>query len=109
MMMLANIGSPSQWFILILLCLLVFGAKRLPEIARALGRSLGEFRKARREFEDELMKAEQPETTKPAAPTPLENKASAPSAPADQAAEVSPSAQPDAAAAEKKPDDAPKG
>lgn len=108
MMMLANIGSPSQWFILILLCLLIFGAKRLPEIARALGRSLGEFRKARREFEDELMKAEQPETTKSAAPTPLENKASTPSAPADPAAQASSVAQPDPAAAGKKPDDASK-
>ena len=36
------------------MCLLVFGAKRLPDIARALGRSLGEFGKARREFEDAL-------------------------------------------------------
>ena len=46
--------SPLQWGILILVCLLVFGAKRLPDIARALCRSLGEFGKARREFEDAL-------------------------------------------------------
>ena len=43
-----------------MICLVVFGAKRLPDIARNLGRSLGEFRKARREFEEELMKTEKP-------------------------------------------------
>lgn len=67
---LAYIGSPSQWFILIVLCLLIFGAKRLPEIARALGRSLGEFRKARREFEEELMKSDPPaDYPSPASPS----------------------------------------
>lgn len=71
MMMLAYIGSPSQWFILLLLCLLVFGAKRLPDIARALGRSLGEFRKARREFESELMRSEhEADEPRPANPLP---------------------------------------
>ena len=54
----AVITSPWQWTILLLACLLVFGAKRLPEIARALGRSLAEFRKARRDFEDELTRTE---------------------------------------------------
>lgn len=61
MNMLANIGSPLQWLILILVCLLVFGAKRLPDIARMLGRSLGEFSKARREFEDALHEASREE------------------------------------------------
>ncbi|MDO5451265.1 MAG: twin-arginine translocase TatA/TatE family subunit [Akkermansia sp.] len=54
MNMLAILSSPLQWGILLLVCLLVFGAKRLPDIARALGRSIGEFGKARREFEDAL-------------------------------------------------------
>lgn len=65
MMVLAQIGSYSQWLILILICLVVFGAKRLPDIARNLGRSLGEFRKARREFEEELMKTEKPSEEAP--------------------------------------------
>ena len=59
---LAQFGSPSQWLIFLLVVLVVFGARRLPEIARNLGRSLGEFRKARREFEEELMKAEKTQT-----------------------------------------------
>lgn len=37
---------------------LLFGAKKLPEFARGLGKSLGEFKKAKSEFEDELLKTE---------------------------------------------------
>lgn len=55
--MIAFITSSSQWFIVIVILLLIFGAKRLPEIARGLGKSLGEFKKARQEFEDEVMNA----------------------------------------------------
>jgi TatA/E family protein of Tat protein translocase len=46
-------GGPEMVFILIIVVLL-FGAKKLPELARGLGRSLGEFKKARDEFEREL-------------------------------------------------------
>ncbi len=55
---LALFNSPQQWLILIIVCLVIFGAKRLPEIARGIGRSLGEFKKARSEFEKELMAEE---------------------------------------------------
>lgn len=55
---LAYLGSPTHWFILFAVALIVFGAKKLPEIARNLGRGMGEFKKARREFENELKKAE---------------------------------------------------
>ena len=46
-------GGPETIFILIVVVLL-FGAKKLPELARGLGQSLGEFKKARDEFEREL-------------------------------------------------------
>ncbi len=59
MQTLALFNSPQQWLILILVCLVIFGAKRLPEIARGVGRSFGEFKKARREFEEELMNEQQ--------------------------------------------------
>ncbi len=58
MQILALFNSPQQWLILIIICLVIFGAKRLPEIARGIGRSLGEFKKARRDFEEELMAEE---------------------------------------------------
>lgn len=44
-------GGPKEWFLVFLIALLIFGAKRIPEIMRALGRGLGEFRKAREDFE----------------------------------------------------------
>ncbi|MBE6416996.1 MAG: twin-arginine translocase TatA/TatE family subunit [Akkermansiaceae bacterium] len=62
---LANLGSPSHWFILFVLVLLVFGAKRMPEVARGLARSLAEFRKAKREFEKELTETEQDKPDQP--------------------------------------------
>jgi len=46
-------GGPETIFILFVVVLL-FGAKKLPELARGIGQSLGEFKKARDEFEREL-------------------------------------------------------
>ena len=36
--------------LIFLLVLLFFGAKRLPEVAKAMGRAVGEFRKAKDDF-----------------------------------------------------------
>ncbi len=41
-----NIGW-TEILIILLVILLLFGAKRLPELARALGQSLKEFKKAK--------------------------------------------------------------
>lgn len=46
--MLRNIGLPEILIVLVVLILL-FGAKKIPDLARALGRSLGEFKKGREE------------------------------------------------------------
>lgn len=43
-----NIGWPEILLVL-LVVLLLFGAKRLPELARSLGKSLREFKKGREE------------------------------------------------------------
>ncbi|MDX1630550.1 MAG: twin-arginine translocase TatA/TatE family subunit [Thermoanaerobaculia bacterium] len=40
-----NLGAPEMIFIL-LLALLIFGPKRLPQLGRTLGKALGEFRRA---------------------------------------------------------------
>ncbi|MFM2220589.1 MAG: hypothetical protein RLZZ553_337 [Verrucomicrobiota bacterium] len=45
--------------IIFVVILLLFGAKKIPELARGLGKSMGEFKKARDEFEREITKAEE--------------------------------------------------
>ena len=47
----------QEMLIIGLIILLLFGAKKLPEFARGLGKSMGEFKKARQEFEDEISRA----------------------------------------------------
>jgi sec-independent protein translocase protein TatA len=51
------IGMPEMMMIFIVI-LLLFGAKKLPELARGVGKSMGEFKKARDEFEREITRAE---------------------------------------------------
>lgn len=43
---------------LFIIILLLFGAKKLPELARGVGKSMGEFKKAREEFEREITRSE---------------------------------------------------
>src|SRR5271163_4596982 len=44
----------SEWLIILLLAVLFFGADKLPKLARGLGKSLGEFKKAKEDFEKEV-------------------------------------------------------
>ena len=43
--------GPWQIAIVLLVIVLIFGAKRLPEIARSIGRSASEFKRGQREGE----------------------------------------------------------
>lgn len=56
--MLAIMGLPagSEWILIALVALLIFG-RRLPEIARNVGKSLNEFKKGVKESQDEVHKA----------------------------------------------------
>lgn len=58
-----NIG-PQELFILFLIVLLVFGAKRIPEIGRSIGRGIQEFKKGMRDVESELTISDKPEEKK---------------------------------------------
>ncbi|MCE5249990.1 twin-arginine translocase TatA/TatE family subunit [bacterium] len=46
--------GPMELVIIFLIILLVFGAKRIPEIAQGLGKGINEFKKAAREVTSEL-------------------------------------------------------
>lgn len=47
-----NLGGPELVIILVIV-LLLFGAKKLPDLASSMGRSIKEFRKASAEPEDD--------------------------------------------------------
>ena len=47
-----------EWIVIFVVVLLLFGAKKIPELARGLGKSMGEFKKAREEFEREIKNSE---------------------------------------------------
>jgi len=57
--MLGGIGA-QELLLIFLVILLLFGAKKIPEIAQGLGKGMREFRKAMRETQDELTKPEPP-------------------------------------------------
>lgn len=50
--MLGNIGLPTLLFI-VLISLLLFGPKKLPELGRALGKTLREFKNGAKEMMDD--------------------------------------------------------
>jgi len=49
--------GPTEWVLILVIVLVLFGAKKLPELARSLGQSMNEFKKAREEFDKELQRA----------------------------------------------------
>jgi sec-independent protein translocase protein TatA len=54
--LLSNLGGPDL-IIILLIVLVLFGAKKLPELARGMGQAVKEFQKAKDEFTDELNSA----------------------------------------------------
>lgn len=48
-----NIGGP-EIFIILFVILLLFGAKKIPELARGFGRGIREFKDATKEVQDHL-------------------------------------------------------
>lgn len=63
--MFSRIGWQEIVLILAVL-LLLFGAKKIPEIARSLGKSLNEFKKGQQEGASEADKKDEPKPDKPA-------------------------------------------
>jgi TatA/E family protein of Tat protein translocase len=62
-----SVGT-GEWIVLFVVILIVVGPKRLPEIARKIGRTMEMFRRAADEFKDQLMTMDQ-ETPPPSSPS----------------------------------------
>lgn len=85
----ASLALIGMWeAILIMVVLLVFfGAKKLPEMAKGLGQGIREFKKASSEITNDLSRAMEEEPAKPApkaVPAPENTTPATPSAPAGQ-------------------------
>jgi sec-independent protein translocase protein TatA len=51
--MFSNIGTP-EILIILLIVLILFGAKKLPELAQGLGKGIREFKKSMKDVEEEI-------------------------------------------------------
>lgn len=60
----ANFGGPGM-IILLMIVLLLFGAKRLPELARGLGQAINEFNKAKDDVQRQIARADEPVVKRP--------------------------------------------
>ncbi len=71
----------QELLLIFLVVLLLFGSKRIPDIARGLGKGIAEFKRAMQETKDELSRsideADQPRKI-PAQPTPSQPRAGLP-------------------------------
>jgi TatA/E family protein of Tat protein translocase len=76
--MFGSIGMP-ELLIILTIALIIFGPRKLPELGRSLGRSLGEFRRASNELRntldeeirmEEIKNERKAEAPRPAPPSP---------------------------------------
>lgn len=58
---LSNLGGPDL-LVILLIVLVLFGAKRLPELARGMGQAMREFHKAKDDIVDEVRSVDQTRT-----------------------------------------------
>ena len=59
-----GIGT-TELIIIMFIILLIFGAKKLPELAQGLGKGIREFKKASTEIQDEFKASTEPKPTPP--------------------------------------------
>ena len=55
--MFENIG-PVELIIIVIVIMLLFGAKRIPELAQGLGKGIREFKKSLKDVDDEIKKTD---------------------------------------------------
>ena len=54
-------GMPGgmEWVLILFIVVLLFGAKKIPDLARVLGKGIREFKDASKEIKDEVTKVDQ--------------------------------------------------
>lgn len=50
----------QELLVILLICLLIFGASKLPEIGRAIGKTINEFKKGLKESSEDSQKGSEP-------------------------------------------------
>ncbi len=55
----------SELLIIFFIILIIFGPRKLPEVAEAFGKSIQKFKKASREVQDEISMSSDEDTKKP--------------------------------------------
>jgi Tat protein translocase TatB subunit len=71
----------TELLVILVIGLIVLGPKRLPELARSLGKGLAEFRRASTDLRREFLDVAEEPPTKPPLPATPKPAAEAPSAP----------------------------
>jgi len=83
-----NLGM-SEILIILVIVLILFGPKKLPELARGLGQSIREFKKGASEIKQEFEQAVDLDAPPPKAPAQQQQAAPAPQQPAESEAKPS--------------------
>ena len=61
--MFGNIGA-TEIILIVLVILLLFGAKKIPELARGIVKGMSEFKKGLKDVEDEIKNTDKPNNEK---------------------------------------------
>ena len=95
--MFGSIGMP-ELIIILVIALIIFGPRKLPELGRSLGRSIGEFKKASHELRstlDEEIRIEEQRDQRAAVRTEQDSAVAAATQPATAPPSVTPAAPAD--------------
>jgi len=68
-LMIAGFLGGWEWVVVVFAILLLFGSKRIPDLARSLGSSIKEFKKGAREVTEEIQNTGDDRPQKPANPS----------------------------------------
>jgi sec-independent protein translocase protein TatA len=66
---LISMPGGSEWILIVLVVLLLFGGKKIPELMRGIGRGMREFNDAKGNVKNEIEEGMKEKDTRPSAPT----------------------------------------